>query len=78
MTQNDVQQILERLTRIEDKQDNTAKDVKEVKTLATKTNGRVTTLEKSRERDKGFLAAVALLMPVATAIISALAVARIG
>jgi len=46
-------------------------DVNETKDLAKTTNGRVTALEKSRERDKGFLAAIALLMPIATAILSA-------
>jgi len=62
---------------MEVKLDNQSEDVREVKDLATKTNGRVTKLEASRERDKGFLAAVALLMPVATAVISAWAVSAL-
>lgn len=77
MTPNEGQQILERLARMEVKLDGQGEDLKEVKELATTTNGRVTALEKSRERDKGFVAALALLMPIATAVISALIVSAI-
>jgi hypothetical protein len=74
MTPNEGQQILERLARMEVKLDDHGEELKEVKELATTTNGRVTALEKNRERDKGFVAALALLMPIATAVISALIV----
>jgi len=77
MTPNEGQQILERLARMEVKLDDHGEDLKEVKELATTTNGRVTALEKNRERDKGFVAALALLMPIATAVISALIVSAI-
>lgn len=77
MTPNEGQQILERLARMEVKLDGQGEDLKEVKEFATTTNGRVTALEKSRERDKGFVAALALLMPIATAVISALIVSAI-
>ena len=77
MTPNEGQQILERLARMEVKLDDQGEDLKEVKELATTTNGRVTALEKNRERDKGFVAALALLMPIATAVISALIVSAI-
>ena len=77
MTPNEGQQILERLARMEVKLDDHGEDLKEVKELATTTNGRVTALEKNRERDKGFVAALTLLMPIATAVISALIVSAI-
>ena len=77
MTPNEGQQILERLARMEVKLDDQGEDLKEVKELATTTNGRVTALEKNRERDKGFVAALTLLMPIATAVISALIVSAI-
>lgn len=74
MSPADVGQILDRLARMEVKLDNQGEDVREVKGLAAKTNGRVTKLEASRERDKGFVAALALLMPIVTAVVSAWAV----
>jgi hypothetical protein len=66
--------IAARLAAISERLENVGEDVREVKDLAKTTNGRVTALEKSRERDKGFLAAVVLLVPGATAVISAWAI----
>lgn len=71
MTPAETQALIAAVSRLEAQQDNMADDLKEIKSLATRTNGRVTALEKSRERDKGFLAALALLMPIATAVVSA-------
>lgn len=77
MSPNDVGQILDRLARIEVTVENVAEDVTEVKGLASKTNGRVTALEKARERDKGFIAAVSLLVPIVTAIVTAWAISAL-
>lgn len=77
MTPDTVQTLLASQARVEVQLQNMAEDLKEVRDLAARTNGRVTALEKSRERDKGFLAAVALLMPIATAVISAVIVSSL-
>lgn len=71
MTPDQIQTLIATAARLEAKLDGVTEDVGEVRALAAKTNGRVTALEKSRERDKGFLAAIALLMPLATAVASA-------
>ena len=71
MSPQERQEITANLATITEKLSNVAEDVAEVKELAKQTNGRVTALEKSRERDKGFLAAIALIGPLATAVLAA-------
>ena len=71
MTDQERTKISSDLAVIAEQLRNLAEDVAEVKELAKQTNGRVTALEKSRERDKGFLTAIALLGPLATAILAA-------
>ena len=71
MTDQERTKISADLAVIAEQLRNLAEDVAEVKALAKQTNGRVTALEKSRERDKGFLTAIVLLGPLATAILAA-------
>lgn len=71
-------EIVERLARIEANVKNTREDVTEVKDDVGGVKADVRGLRESRARDKGFIAALAVMIPVVTGVITALAIKAVG
>jgi hypothetical protein len=77
MSPHDESPIALSLARLEVRLENIAEDTGEIKTQVQKTNGRVTALEGWRSKMTGALAALAVLGPIISGVVTALIVTQL-